>query len=110
MAVSASITQVESGNQGRYYTEKRGLSEYKYLYPDVTANIVLTNRSPKEVKMVVESSFFGELVIAEGQPTRLPQPTDSRTRNSKFKLVWEVAVPASGRIELNYTYKVILDN
>ena len=110
MAVSASITQAESGNQGRYYTEKIGVFEEKYPYPDVTANIVLANRSPKEVKMVVESSFFGELVIAEGQPARLPQPTDSRTRNSKVKLVWEVTVPASGRVALSYTYKVILDN
>ena len=110
MAVSASITQVESGNQNRFYTENKGLSEYKYRYPDVTANIVLANRSPKEVKMVVESVFFGELISADGKPSKLPQPTDSRTRNSKTKLVWEVAVPASGRVELNYTYKVILDN
>ena len=110
MAVSASITQVESGNQSRYYTEQKGTSEYKYHYPDVTANIVLKNRSPKEVKMVLESAFFGELIEADGKPSKLPQPTDSRTRNSKTKLVWEVAVPASGRIELSYTYKVILDN
>ena len=110
MAVSASITQAESGNQSRYYTEKKGLSEYKYHYPDVTANIVLANRSTKEVKMVVESTFFGELVEADGKPSKVPQPTDSRTRNSKTKLVWEIAVPASGKIELNYSYKVILDN
>lgn len=110
MAVSASITQAESGNQGRYYTEKIGVFEEKYPYPDVTANIVLANRGPKEVKMVVESSFFGELIMAEGDPAKLPQPTDSRTRNPKTKLVWEVALPANGRVELNYTYKVILDN
>ena len=110
MAVSASITQAESGNQGRYYTEKKGVFEEKYHYPDVTANLVLANRSAKEVKMVVESAFFGELISADGKPSKLPQPTDSRTRNSKTKLVWEVTVPASGRIELNYTYKVILDN
>ena len=110
MAVSASITQAESGNQNRYYTEQKGTSEYKYHYPDVTANIVLKNRSPKEVKMVLESAFFGELIEADGKPSKLPQPTDSRTRNSKTKLVWEVAVPASGRVELSYTYKVILDN
>ena len=110
MAVSASITQVESGNQNRYFTENRGFSEYKYHYPDVTASIVLTNRSPKEVKMVVESVFFGELINADGEPAKLPQLTDNRTRNPKTKLVWEVAVPPSGKLELNYTYKVILDN
>jgi len=110
MAVSASITQAESGNQNRYYTETRGISEYRYRNPDVTANIVLANRSPKEVKMVVESSFFGELIEADGNPAKVPQLTDNRTRNSKVKLVWEVTVPASGRVELNYTYKVILDN
>ena len=110
MAVSAAITQAESGNKGRYYTEQKGTSEYKYHYPDVTANIVLANRSPKEVKMVVESTFFGELIEADGSPSKLPQATDSRTRNSKTKLVWEIAVPASGKVELNYTYKVILDN
>lgn len=110
MAVSGTMTQTESGNQGRYYTAMKGVLEVKYPYPDVTANIVLANRGPKEVKMVVESSFFGELIEAEGNPSKLPQPTDSRTRNPKTKLVWEVAVPASGRIELNYSYKVILDN
>ena len=110
MAVSASITQVESGNQNRYYTETRGISEYRYRNPDVTANIVLANRSPKEVKMSVESTFFGELIEADGNPAKVPQLTDNRTRNSKTKLVWEVTVPASGRLELSYTYKVILDN
>ena len=110
MAVSASITQVESGNQNRYYTERKGVSEYKYHYPDVTANIVLSNRSPKEVKMVVDSTFFGELVSSDGEPAKVPLLTDNRTRNPKTKLVWEVAVPANGRVELSYTYKVILDN
>jgi len=110
MAVSASITQVESGNQNRYFTENRGFSEYKYHYPDVTANIVLANRSPKDVRMVVESTFFGELISADGEPSKVPQPTDNRTRNAKTKLVWEVVVPASGKLELDFTYKVILDN
>lgn len=110
MAVSGTMTQTESGNQNRYYTETRGISEYRYRNPDVTANIVLANRGPKEVKMSVESTFFGELIEADGEPAKIPQLTDNRTRNPKTKLVWEVSVPASGRIELNYTYKVILDN
>ena len=110
MAVSASITQFESGNQNRYYTENKGLSEYKYHYPDVTANIVLANRSPKEVRVSVESVFFGELISADGEPAKIPQPANNRTRNAKTKLVWEVTVPASGKVELDYTYKVILDN
>ena len=28
--------------------------------------------------------------------------TETRTRNQKEKLVWEVTVPASGRIELDF--------
>ena len=110
MSVSGTMTQIESGNRDRYYTENKGLSELRYRYPDVTAQIVLVNRGLKDVKISVESVFFGELIQADGDPKNVTLLTETRTRNQKAKLVWEVTVPASGRIELNYTYKVILDN
>ncbi len=110
MSVSGAMTQIESGNRDRYYTENKGLSELRYRYPDVTAQIVLVNRGLKDVRISVESVFFGELIQAGGDPKNVTLLTETRTRNQKAKLVWEVTVPASGRIELNYTYKVILDN
>jgi len=110
MAVTATMTQVESGSLNRYYTEKKWDNTYKYHYPDVTAQIVLTNHGTKPAKVVFDSVFYGELVEAEGEPKKARLLTDNRTRNQKNKLTWEVTVPASDKLTLNYTYKVILDN
>ena len=110
MAVTATMTQAESGSLNRYYTEKKWDNTYKYHYPDVTAQIVLTNHGTKPVKVVFDSVFYGELVEADGEPKKAKLLTDNRTRNQKNKLTWEVTVPASDKTTLNYTYKVILDN
>ena len=110
MAVTATMTQAESGSLNRYYTEKKWDNTYKYHYPDVTAQIVLTNHGTKPVKVVFDSVFYGELVEADGEPKKARLLTDNRTRNQKNKLTWEVTVPASDKTTLNYTYKVILDN
>jgi len=110
MAVTATMTQTESGNLDRYYTEVKWNSNYKFHYPDVTAQIVLTNHSTKPAKVVFDSVFYGELIKADGEPKKVQLLTDNRTRNQKNKLTWEVTVPASGKITLNYTYKIILDN
>ena len=110
MAVTATMTQVESGSLNRYYTEKKWDNTYKYHYPDVTAQIVLTNHGTKPAKVVFDSVFYGELVEADGEPKKARILTDNRTRNPKNKLTWEVTVPASDKLTLNYTYKVILDN
>lgn len=110
MAVTATMTQVESGSLNRYYTEKKWDNTYKYHYPDVTAQIILTNHGSKPAKVVFDSVFYGELVEAEGEPKKTRLLTDNRTRNQKNKLTWEVTVPASDKTTINYTYKVILDN
>lgn len=110
MAVTATMTQVESGSLNRYYTEKKWDNNYKYHYPDVTAQIILTNHGTKPAKVVFDSVFYGELVEADGNPKKTRLLTDNRTRNQKNKLTWEVTVPASEKATINYTYKVILDN
>ena len=110
MAITATMTQVESGSLNRYYTEKKWDNTYKYHYPDVTAQIVLTNHGTKPAKVVFDSVFYGELVEADGGPKKVRLLTDNRTRNQKNKLTWEVTVPASDKITLNYIYKVIMDN
>ncbi len=110
MAVTATMTQVESGSLNRYYTEVKWDNHYKFHYPDVTAQIILTNHGTKPAKVVFDSVFFGELIEAEGNPKKTKLLTDNRTRNQKSKLTWEVTVPASEKTTINYTYKVILDN
>ena len=110
MAVTATMTQVESGSLNRYYTEVKWNNNYKFHYPDVTAQIVLTNHGTKPAKVVFDSVFYGELIEAEGEPKKARLLTDNRTRNQKNKLTWEVTVPASEKTTIVYTYKVILDN
>ena len=110
MGVTATMAQTESGNLDRYYTEAKWNNSYKFHYPDVTAQIVLTNHGTKPAKVVFDSVFYGELIEAEGDPKKAQLLTDNRTRNPKNKLTWEVVVPASGQTTINYTYKVILDN
>jgi len=110
MAVTATMTQTESGSLNRYYTEVKWNNNYKFHYPDVTAQIILTNHGTKPAKVVFDSVFYGELVQAEGEPKKTKLLTDNRTRNPKSKLTWEVTVPASDKLTLNYTYKIILDN
>ena len=110
MAVTATMTQTESGSLNRYFTEVKWNNNYKFHYPDVTAQIVLTNHGTKPAKVVFDSVFYGELIEAEGDPKKTQLLADNRTRNQKNKLTWEVTVPASGKTTLNYTYKIILDN
>lgn len=110
MAVTATMTQVESGSLNRYYTETKWNNNYRFHYPDVTAQIVLTNHGTKPVKVVFDSVFYGELINANGTPKETKLLTDNRTRNQKNKLTWEVSVPASDKATINYTYKIILDN
>ena len=110
MAVTATMTQTESGSLNRYYTEVKWNNNYKFHYPDVTAQIVLTNHGTKPAKVVFDSVFYGELVSADCEPKKTNLLTDNRTRNPKNKLTWEVSVPASDKTTINYTYKIILDN
>ena len=110
MAVTATMTQTESGSLNRYYTEVKWNNNYKFHYPDVTAQIVLTNHGTKPAKVVFDSVFYGELVNADAEPKKTRLLTDNRTRNPKSKLTWEVTVPASDKTTINYTYKIILDN
>lgn len=109
MSVSASIYQGESGNLDREITLMRYNVKYRYRKPDVTATITLTNRGPKPVKMLVDATYYGELVSAEGDPTRTPILSSVDSINPKNKLAWEVTVPAAGQIKLNYTYAIILE-
>lgn len=109
MSVSASIYQGESGNLDREITLMRYNEKYRYRKPDVTATITLTNRGPKPVKMLVDATYYGELVSAEGDPTRTPILSSVDSINPKNKLAWEVTVPAAGQIKLNYTYAIILE-
>ena len=109
MSVSASIYQGESGNLDREVTLLRYNEKYRYRKPDVTATITLTNRGPKLVKMLVDATYYGELVSAEGDPTRTPILSSVDSINPKNKLAWEVTVPAAGQIKLNYTYAIILE-
>ena len=60
------------------------------------------------MKLSVDSVFFGELIKADGWPSKTVMSTD-RTMNSKNKLVWNVTVPANVKMTLAYTYKVIKD-
>jgi hypothetical protein len=109
MSVSASIFQGESGNLDREITLMRYNEKYRYRKPDVTATITLTNRGPKPVKMLVDATYYGELVSAEGNPTRTPILSSVDSINPKNKLAWEVTVPAAGQTKLNYTYAIILE-
>ena len=109
MSVTASIFQGESGNLDREITLMRYNEKYRYRKPDVTATITLTNRGPKPVKMLVDATYYGELVSAEGDPTRTPILSSVDSINPKNKLAWEVTVPAAGQTKLNYTYAIILE-
>ncbi len=110
LGVSCTMSHFESGNRDRVFRVPRteGLPELRYRYPDVTVELALVNRTGKDVKMCVDSVFFGELIEADENPSKTVMSTD-RTMNSKNKLVWDVTVPANGRKTLTYTYKVIKD-
>ena len=110
LGVSCTMSHFESGNRDRVFRVPRteGLPELRYRYPDVTVELALVNRTGKDVKMCVDSVFFGELIKADGWPSMTVMSTD-RTMNSKNKLVWNVTVPANVKMTLAYTYKVIKD-
>lgn len=110
LGVSCTMSHFESGNRERVFRVPRaeGPSELRYRYPDVTVELALVNRTGKDVKMSVNSVFFGELIEAAENPAKVVMTTD-RTMNSKNKLVWNVTVPANGKKTLAYTYKVIKD-
>ena len=110
LGVSCSMSHFESGNRERVFRVPRteGLPELRYRYPDVTAELTLVNRTGKDVKMCVDSVFFGELINTDENPSKTVMSTD-RTMNSKNKLVWDVTLPANSKKMLSYTYKVIKD-
>ena len=110
LGVSCSMSHYESGSRERIFRVPRpdSLPELRYRYPDVTAELILANRTGKDVKMCVDSVFFGELIEADESPSKTVMSTD-RTMNSKNKLVWDITVPANSKKTLRYTYKVIKD-
>ena len=110
MGVSCSMSHYESGNRERIFRVPRpdSLPELRYRYPDVTAELTLVNRTGKDVKMCVDSVFFGELINADENPSKTVMSTN-RTMNSKNKLVWDITLPANSKKTLTYTYKVIKD-
>ena len=110
LGVSCTMSHYESGNRERVFRVPRteGLPELRYRYPDVTVELALVNRTGKDVKMSVDSVFFGELIEADEKPAKAVMTTD-RTMNSKNKLVWDITLPANSKKTLTYTYKVIKD-
>ncbi len=110
LGVSCTMSHFESGNRDRVFRVPRteGLPELRYRYPDVTVELALVNRTGKDVKLSVDSVFFGELIEADEKPAKAVMTTD-RTMNSKNKLVWDITLPANSKKTLTYTYKVIKD-
>lgn len=110
LGVSCTMSHFESGNRDRVFRVPRteGLPELRYRYPDVTVELALVNRTGKDVKMSVDSVFFGELIEADENPAKSVMTTD-RTMNSKNRLVWDITLPANSKKTLTYTYKVIKD-
>lgn len=110
LGVSCTMSHFESGNRERVFRVPRpeDLPELRYRYPDVTVELALVNRTGKDVKLSVDSVFFGELIEADEKPAKAVMTTD-RTMNSKNKLVWDITLPANSKKTLTYTYKVIKD-
>ena len=110
LGVSCTMSHFESGNRDRVFRVPRteGLPELRYRYPDVTVKLALVNRTGKDVKLSVDSVFFGELIEADEKPAKSVMTTD-RTMNSKNRLVWDITLPANSKKTLTYTYKVIKD-
>ncbi len=110
LGVSCTMSHFESGNRERVFRVPRteGLPELRYRYPDVTVELALVNRTGKDVKISVDSVFFGELIEADEKPAKSVMTTD-RTMNSKNRLVWDITLPANSKKTLTYTYKVIKD-
>lgn len=110
LGVSCTMSHFESGNRDRVFRVPRteGLPELRYRYPDVTVELALVNRTGKDVKLSVDSVFFGELIEADEKPAKSVMTTD-RTMNSKNRLVWDITLPANSKKTLTYTYKVIKD-
>jgi len=107
MAVSCSFSYSETGNRDRVFTVSRpNASDLRYRYPDVTAELTLTNISDKPVRMVVDSVFYGELLEAEENPTKVKQMSE-RSLNNKYKLVWTLTLPANTKKTISYTYSTI---
>ena len=110
LGVSCTMSHFESGNRDRVFRVPRteGLPELRYRYPDVTVELALVNRTGKDVKLSVDSVFFGELIEADEKSAKSVMTTD-RTMNSKNRLVWDITLPANSKKTLSYTYKVIKD-
>ena len=110
LGVSCTMSHFESGNRERVFRVPRpeDLPELRYRYPDVTVELALVNRTGKDVKICVDSVFFGELIEADEKPAKTVLTTN-RTMNSKNKLVWDITLPANSKKTLTYTYKVIKD-
>lgn len=107
MAVSCSMSYSETGNRDRVFTVRRpNMSDLNYRHPDVTAELTLTNISDKPVKMVVDSVFYGELLTAEENPTKVRQMSE-RSLNNKYKLVWTLTLPANTKKTISYTYSTV---
>ena len=107
MAVSCSMSYSETGNRDRVFTVSRpNASDLRYRHPDVTAELTLTNISDKPVKMVIDSVFYGELLNAEENPTKVKQMSE-RSLNNKYKLVWTLTLPANTKKTISYTYSTV---
>ncbi|MBR2962691.1 MAG: hypothetical protein IKC53_00620, partial [Lentisphaeria bacterium] len=91
LGVSCTMSHFESGNRERVFRIPRteGLPELRYRYPDVTVELAFVNRTGKDVKLSVDSVFFGELIEADEKPAKSVMTTD-RTMNSKNRLVWDI--------------------
>ena len=107
MAVSCSFSYSETGNRDRVFTVSRpNATDLRYRHPDVTAELTLTNISDKPVRMVVDSVFYGELLDAEENPTKVKQMSE-RSLNNKYKLGWTLTPPANTKKTISYTYSTI---
>ena len=106
LTVSCTISDRETGNRDRVFTEHTSHGTNTYAHPDVTAEIVVVNRGGEAVKMIIDSVFYGDLIKADGDPKQTRLSSDS-LRNDKNKLVWEITVPANGKITLSYVYSTI---
>ncbi len=106
LTVSCTISDRETGNRDRVFTEHTSYGTNTYAHPDVTAEIVVVNRGGEAVKMIIDSVFYGDLIKADGDPKQTRLSSDS-LRNDKNKLVWEITVPANGKITLSYVYSTI---
>ena len=111
MTVTGQVTENEIAKNSLTKTAPREtvrIGNENYWKQEIEGTLALKNYRKTDAKAVIKLQFSGDLVSAEGNPSKQLVPQGYNSVNPRSELTWETVVKAEQEQKIHYRYSVLV--